>query len=261
MAILHVTNGDSAAGELRTLFPGDAVLPWRDSLTDGPLPPGLDLEEFSLERAGFLAHWSGMPPATVLAEMNARNSLLARHAGFSETVLWFEHDLYDQLQLIQILDWFRGRRANLKLLQAHDYLGELPAKSLAALFPLRQAVTQAQLDLASSAWQAFRSPDPRALEPLLEHRQELPFLAGAIGRLCEEFPWVSDGLTRTERTVARLRAEGITGRGELFVAFCRTEEPRWMGDSSFFRILDGARDRAPGWLWDSTRRRFVRRPS
>jgi len=259
--ILHITNGDSAGFDLQKLFPQDTVLPWRDSLTDGPVPAGLTLEAFSIARADFLAAWSSTPAATILAELQERNSLLTRHADFSETVLWFEHDLYDQLQLIQILDSFNGRGANLTLAQSHDYLGTMELPALAALFPLRRPVWHRQFELASAAWRAFTSPDPRALERFLEEDASLPYLAAAFERLCEEYPWAEDGLTRTERTIARLRAGGITDPGELFVAFSRTEEPLWMGDSSFFRILEGARDRATDWLWDSTRRRFVRRPS
>jgi hypothetical protein len=259
--ILHITNGDCAAVRLQELFQHDTVLSWRDSLTDGPVPPGLTLEEFSSVRAAFLASWSGHPLDAVLTEMRARDAMLARHADFSETVLWFEHDLYDQLQLIQILNWFDGRTCNLSLAQSGDYLGVISLQHLAALFPERKPVSSARLELASAAWCAFCSPDPRTLESFLENNDALPYLGAAIERLCEEFPSVDDGLTRTERTIARLRAGGITSPNELFGAFSKTEEPLWMGDASFFRILKGARDRSPDWLWDSTRRRFVRRPS
>lgn len=259
--ILHITNGDSAAVRLQKLFQHDTVLPWRDSLADGPVPPGLTLEDLSTVRAGFLASWSGRPLAAVLTELQARDALLARHADFSETVLWFEHDLYDQLQLLQILNWLDGCTCNLTLAQSGGYLGVIPLRDLAALFPERQPVSREQFELASAAWRAFCSPDPRALESFLEKDDALPYLAAAIERFCEEFPWMEDGLTRTERTIARLRAEGISDPRDLFAAFSKTDEPRCMGDSSFFRILEGARDRGSAWLWDSTRRRFVRRPS
>lgn len=259
--ILHITNGDNTGGTLQEIFPHGTVLPWRDSLTDGPAPPGLSLEAFSEVRASFLAGFSGQSPSATWAEFQARNDLLARHSEFSETVLWFEHDLYDQLQLLQLLTWFQNRPANLTLVQSSDYLGVIPAHQLAALFPMRQPVSRRQLDLAAAAWQAFCSPDPRALESFLEKDAALPYLAAAIERLCEEFPWVDDGLTRTERTIARLRATGITQPAQLFHEFSKAENPLWMGDTSFFRILNGARDRDAGWLWDSTRRRLVRRPS
>ena len=33
------------------------------------------------------------------------------HADFDRIELWFEHDLYDQLQLLQILAFFADERA------------------------------------------------------------------------------------------------------------------------------------------------------
>lgn len=257
---LHITNGDSAGNELRTLFPADAVLSWNDPLHDGPVPPSLPLRELSAVRAGFVAGVGWDAAEAALADFGRRDSVLENYADFCETVLWFEHDLYDQLQLIQLLDWFAGRGARLSLAQSSHYLGCLDRASLAALFEIRAPVTPSQFALAARAWQAFRSPDPRALEPLLEPQPDLPFLAAALLRHCEEYPWTTDGLSRTARTIATLRAQGISHPNELYRAFSATEDPVWMGDSSFFLRLEGRLVRETPWRWDPTRRRFALRP-
>ncbi|MGJ5813824.1 hypothetical protein [Paludibaculum fermentans] len=261
---LHITNGDSVVGTLQDSFPGDTILPWRDVLHDGPVPAGRPLSEFSAVRAHFLAAESGLPYAQVLSEFQERDGLLARYAEFDETVLWFEHDLYDQLQLIQILDWFATQAAdapNLRLIQADDYLGRMEPAHFTELYPARQAVSAAQLSLASAAWLAVRSADPAELEPLLVPNTELPFLAAALTRLCEEYPWTTDGLSRTQRTIRELKNQGITDRADLFTAFTRQEEAIWMGDWSFFRVLDGEPPRGTGWQWNATLRRFESHPS
>jgi hypothetical protein len=261
---LHITNGDSVVGSFQELFPADAVLPWRDVLHEGPVPPDLSLPELSEVRAHFLSAESGRPLEQLLADFRARDGLLARCAEFDEVVLWFEHDLYDQLQLIQILDWFQTQApgaTNLRLIQAEDYLGHMSPARFAELFPARMAVSPGQLNLAAAAWRAFQSADPADLEPFLAPRPELPFLAPALLRLCEEYPWTTDGLSRTQRIIRDLQRQGLTERGELFGAFSRQEEAIWMGDWSFFRILDGAPARGTGWQWNPTLRRFESRPS
>ncbi|MBI5085908.1 MAG: DUF1835 domain-containing protein [Acidobacteria bacterium] len=255
--ILHVTNGESAGGSLRRLFPADTVLCWNDVLHDGPVPPGLPLAELSEERARFIASCGWASYEDALAQFRHRDDLLARHCEFAGTVLWFEHDLYDQLQLIQILDRFDVPNSRLWLIQAGDYLGCMDLGRLSELWPLRRQVTHQQLAHAKAAWRAFRSPDPRALEPLLSPNEHLPYLPAALLRFCEEFPWTTDGLSRTQRAVAGLRARGLSGKDELFQAFSNAEDPRWMGDSSFFRILDGTAQPRRGWLWDAAGRRFV----
>ena len=55
MSTLHVTNGDVVGGTLIQAGFGDAVLPWRDVLHDGPVPGGLDAEALRNVRAQFLA--------------------------------------------------------------------------------------------------------------------------------------------------------------------------------------------------------------
>ena len=65
---------------------------------------------------------------------------------FEEVVLWFEHDLYDQLQLIQLLDWFSHQemgKIRLSIVQINSHagvkdfqgLGQLSGSQLARLFP------------------------------------------------------------------------------------------------------------------------------
>ena len=97
-ATLHITNGDSV--ELRDTGLPDEVLTWKDVLHEGPVPAGLTLEEMRSIRAYFLAEVSGQPESELLRGLEQRDQTLARFAEFEEVVLWFEHDLYDQLQLI-----------------------------------------------------------------------------------------------------------------------------------------------------------------
>src|ERR1051326_8074651 len=104
--MLHITNGDSAAAGIReTGVPGE-VLSWMDVLHEGPVPADLALEELRSVRAQFIAScgWTSFEEAVGL--FSRRDQMLADSLGQEEVVLWFEHDLYDQLQLIQILDWF-----------------------------------------------------------------------------------------------------------------------------------------------------------
>src|SRR5687768_11047360 len=104
--MLHITNGDCAVeGIQRSGVPGD-VLPWRDVLHEGPVPGGLELSELSALRAGYLAGGGYAGENELLEDFRVRDRALAGAGAADEVVLWFEHDLYDQLQLIQLLDWF-----------------------------------------------------------------------------------------------------------------------------------------------------------
>src|SRR5690348_10952206 len=106
MTMLHITNGDSAAGSLRAAgLPGE-VLAWRDVLAEGPAPAGLTLDELAPVRARFLASAGWARYDEALADLRRQYAALAAAPEQDEVVLWFEHDLHDQLQLAQLLDWF-----------------------------------------------------------------------------------------------------------------------------------------------------------
>jgi hypothetical protein len=85
-------------------------------------------------------------------------------SGEDEIALWFEHDLYDQLQLLQLLDWFAARPPQEKLsllcIGAHPEmanfsgLGQLTPAQLAALVPQRRAIIDEELALGQRYAQA-----------------------------------------------------------------------------------------------------------
>ncbi|MDA7946645.1 MAG: DUF1835 domain-containing protein [Hyphomicrobiaceae bacterium] len=240
---LIITNGDSAGELLRKAFTGTEVLPWRDVLHDGPVPLTDDLEELSEQRADFLAERGWSDPDTVRENFRARDRGLAHYEAFETVTLWFEHDLYDQLQLIQILDWFfgtPGRGAGLQLVQSDDFLGTQSVEQLAGLVKLSAPVSEVQLALASKVWSAFRQPEPSAFAKLLsEDLSALPYMEQAVRRMLQELPDANTGLARTQHQILVAINDGVTSPRDLFGAVERMEEAAFMGDWSFWAWLDG----------------------
>ncbi|HEV7640851.1 MAG TPA: DUF1835 domain-containing protein [Gaiellaceae bacterium] len=249
--MLHITNGDSVAVPLRqTALEGEAFA-WRDVYHEGPVRSG-ERSRLIDARAAFLSS-CGWGEADAI-----RDELLARDARFvdalrdgSEIVLWFEHDLYDQLQLIDLLA-LAGETGfdpeQLELIEIGSFpgrpgfrgLGELNVAELESLWPGRRTVTDEDTAGAQLAWEAVRRADPRGLaEVRLDPPPSRPFLAGAFGRLLEELPRVNDGLSRTERQLLLLLADGPLLTGALFVASQDLEEAPFHGDAWVLRTLEG----------------------
>src|SRR5262245_50206390 len=102
-ALLHVTNGESAGNTLRQTGLGGAVLPWQDVLHEGPVQD-VGRAELLRVRAGFLSKCGWGRQSTIRASLERRDrQLRAVLREGRRLVLWFEHDLYDQLQLIDVL--------------------------------------------------------------------------------------------------------------------------------------------------------------
>jgi Domain of unknown function (DUF1835) len=245
---VHVVNGDSVARTLADSTVRGPVVVWRDVLCEGPLPPG-DPAAVRAARAEFLAGAGFGSVATILADLEAVDAaLIAALDRGLETVLWFEHDLHDQLQLIQILARIADHPARdatrlitLDRFEGHPRfagLGELSAGELVTLWPGRRPIAAGAFAVATRAYAALRQPDPGGLAALAgEEIPSLPYLAAAIRRLLEERPWVS-GLGRSEQQILRAVAGGAHSRAEVFAETQKMEEAPYTGDDWLFRRIE-----------------------
>jgi len=125
-------------------------------------------------------------------------------------------------------------------------LGELTAPELAPLLDTRSPVTGAQYALAERAWSAFRQPTPDALDSLRgEDTSALPFLADALTRLLEEYPWTTDGLSRTERRLLELASEGSLNLSQAFARMGQGDRFFTITDLSLFDIAEAMTRTSP----------------
>ena len=197
-------------------------------LHEGPVRAGLSLEALSRERAQFIAAAGWGRREDVVDLFRQRDAAFRRAGEHDEIVLWFEHDLYDQLQLIQVLEGLSALRGPpISLVCEAEYLGAMAPERAAELFTLRNPVTRRHLQEASAAWAAFRSSDPQELHAL--RITAFPFLHAALRRHLQEFPWTTDGLSLLERRVLQALEGGPLPFAQLFRAVA--EEPAFLGDA------------------------------
>lgn len=238
---LNITNGDSAAATLGDAGIEGKTIAWRDVLHEGPVDSSLPLEALSKQRARFIAEQGWGDFGHVSGNFAERDHAIRHLDYFDEVVLWFEDDLYDQLQLIQLLDFFAagaGRGKKLSLIVVDGYIPPLSAKQIAALDQKRALVTQQQLDLARTAWRAFGSTDPTAVVDLLaQPTSALPYLSRALTRQLEEFPSADNGLSRSEREALTAIEAGHSTPVRAFLEVARLQESIFLGDLVFYSYL------------------------
>ncbi len=227
MPMLHVTNGTVALSRIHALGIGGEVIAWDDVLHEGPVPAGLGLAEMRELRAAFLAEFDAGPAAEISRAFEARDRALEAARG--EIVLWFEHDLYDQLQVLQVLDRLTPEQ-NVTTILADDYLGTQSDHQLRAWFHARRPLAAEEWQAAAEAWRLFRDPDPTGLSGF-EHPGAWDSLRSSIRRHLQQFPAVGTGLSRTERqTLAALTSRRLTPRELFLAANHAVEEAVFMGD-------------------------------
>ena len=256
---LHVANGHCTTRLIEQAhLPGRTSI-WADPLHEGPIADVGDAELVRL-RAADIAHGLGERVEDVEADLTSWRAAVDADHAYDELVLWFEHDLFDQLNLIQLLSRIgrdRPIRKPVSLVSIDSHpghpqfkgLGELSPADIAALFGRRRRVTPEQFAVALRAWDAFRSQERGRIESLLrEDTAALPFLAPALRRYLDEAPVEPGGLSRSER-----RLLDLLGRGpvDIHTAWRRMHDGEtafFITDTSFWSLLKGLAERTPALI-------------
>ena len=226
--MVHITNGDCVAEELRRWAGEPRLIVWHDVLHEGPVVAGLGLEELTAVRSAWLAEngYGG-------AKLEERDRQLRRLVARDSLWFWFEDDLYDQLQLLQALHfvWTEGLTASPHFLV--DIPRGMVVEEMAGLAAGKARVTAGMLELGARAWEMFTLG--RAGELLDWDLSALPHLRAAVERLLEHGPGDDN---RVRRTIVELLRGGGKTSGQLFGEYQKTEDRPCLGDTTFFWYLE-----------------------
>jgi hypothetical protein len=181
-------------------------------------------------------------PIKLIHEFERRDALVRRATDFDEVVLWFEHDLYDQLQLLQsltALEELKLEPGRVSVVQSDQYLANMTVDEIFRLLPKRRTAMPAVFKSARRSWERFTSSSASDLYAAAgEDAIGLPFLRSALQRLCEEYPWKRDGLSRSQRQALSAIAQGPGGPNELFARAQSWEEAYFLVERVFEKILE-----------------------
>lgn len=240
--MLHLHNGESTANTLREFgFPGEHVA-FREVLMAGPTPADLSPDKWLELRAKYLCEEYELKLDDRTSDLLTQEATLQRVSEYDEATLWFEHDLFCQINLIYLLDWFSKQspdETRLSLICIGEFpsvkdfrgLGQLTGEQLASLFDGRHEITEQEFSLAMRAWAAYCSSNPEPIQRLLEEdTSAMPFLAAALRLHLARFPSVKNGLGRIENKALELISDGATSFKSLFRKFAAADPAYGLGD-------------------------------
>ena len=207
---LHVANGSCTTDIIEAArLPGARSI-WANPLYEGPVPAGLSDDELLNIRARYLAGPDEHATVHPMNDLRVWRHVIADHESYDELVLWFEHDLFNQLNLIQLLTWIRGHPASrvASLICIGSFpgrrrfkgLGELSPEELAPLFDTRHPISDAEYISPGkpgrhSADQALK----RWTRSAMRTRPRCLTWARPSSAFCRSIRRPMDGLSRSER--------------------------------------------------------------
>ncbi|WP_334395664.1 hypothetical protein [Bradyrhizobium sp. AZCC 2289] len=246
MTRLILTADSSAAGALMGAHPGDLAIAIERRLIWGALLSGVQLDAFFAARTtqenGL--HWQDDSPSWRLEEFGVADLGLIELCTKCEAVeLWINPEPNAQLMLLWLLDYLRPHAnvtSRLALVQADFSIGNQLPRELAALRPQAVPVRNDHLEIAASAWAAWRAPTPQAWFDLLARDlKTFLHLRNTVISLLEELPMRGSGLGATEMRILELISAGHVHPYEVFPGHEKSNERRVFGYWEVGALLDG----------------------
>ena len=241
--MLHIRCGDDILDKLKEANLPGKYIRWADPLCQGPTPSGLTREQWRVTRAKFASDFYYVTLYCALDFLSQQDENLKDFSNHKEVILWFEHDLFDQIILIYLLNWFSQRslgKTKIELICSGKHLGYMDSKNLKNLFETKRQVTTQEFDIAQETWLAFCSSNPSEIQNLInQDSSPLPFLKGALIRHFQQFPSKKNGLNLTERFAMEVISSGEDQLLRIFEEVQRKEKNPWLGDTMFWPYLRG----------------------
>lgn len=248
---LHIVNGDAFGDKLRASGIDGDILVWRESLYEGPIGILMSDSVLLSIRASYMNSRHGIPEETFKSFTLQQEIALDKLAeDTEEVILWFEHDLFDQLMLCYLLSrlyTLPDRSFQLSLLSINQFpdidlfygLGQLTEDQINRLHYKWLPVSEDQLLVACKVWTAYSASEPQPMADLLEEDLSvLPFLKKALQVNIERYPSVENGLTAIQQLILDLLGEEEMSILSAFKQVSERAIGYGLGDLQFWGIMD-----------------------
>ena len=245
-AILHITNGDSTTNYLKSLnFSGDFIT-WREMLCEGKTTTDVGSENFWKNRFNFLKTSYKISKKTFIDYTLKEYRSLCNKKESNEIVLWFEHDLFCQINMLAVLSWIKTYRKgyHISLVCSGKVEGSKKLKGLSELtenqihqhYKNKIDLTQDDIEYADYIWQLYCSDSPLRLETVYKQNTSSPFyyLVAALEAHLLRFPSIKNGLNKIEnRVLQTANSNNLTSKNQLIGELLKNQETFGFGDIQY----------------------------
>lgn len=250
-SILHITNGDVTTNYLKELKFSGEFITWREMLCEGKTTSDVGSEDFWKNRFEFFKTTYKVSKQKFIDYTVKEYRNLCNKKNQKEIVLWFEHDLFCQINMLALISWLKryrkgyhislvcsGKVGNSKKMFS---ISELNEKQVNSHFKNRIELTQDDIEYADYIWQLYCSDSPLRLETVYKFNPMSPFqyLVSAIEAHLQRFPSIENGLNGIENTILKIsNNEKITSKKQLISILTKDKEVYGFGDIQYEHNID-----------------------
>ncbi|MEN1783771.1 MAG: DUF1835 domain-containing protein [Bacteroidota bacterium] len=248
--LLNITNGDCFTERLKSLPYKGEIITWREMLCEGKTLSNVGSESFWKTRFEFLNKNYSISKSWFVEKTLKEYRTLCNHKQEDRIVLWFEYDLFCQINMLAILSWLKTHRryAEISLVcsgrveGSDEYFGlnELSDEALAKLYQNKIVLTQDDLEYADYVWQLYCSDNPMHLQHVINDKAfQFDYLNNAIQGHLQRFPSIKNGLNALENQVLEVAlAKKPKSKKEFTALLLKTKSVYGFGHSQYDRMVN-----------------------
>ena len=248
-SLLHITNGDSLTDRLKALNLKGDIITWREMLCEGKTLTNVGSESFWKTRFEFLNKNYKVSKSWFVEKTLKEYRSLCNHKQQDQIVLWFEYDLFCQINMLAVISWLKTHRkyAHISLVCSGNEdetdkmygLGEVSDEKLLELYENRTELSMNDIEYADYVWQLYCSDNPIRLENLTDFKNyQFDYLSDAIKAHLKRFPTIKNGLNDVENHVLQLSFEKKPkSKRELLQSVLMDQGVYGFGDTQYDRII------------------------
>ncbi len=245
---IHVLAGDSLVEPFKKTNIEGEIIVCRECLIDGDLMAE-NLEEFWNLRDDYLSNSSIKPDNFYKEKVKGEFEKLIENADGNEINLWFEYELFCQVNLWFCLSLLSEKNVEIYIVypivkdekDIWKGFGYLAEDELKISFEQRIKISKDDIELGKDLWKAFQNKDFIELESLSEtEAKSFPTLKEVCKAACE----IETRPKNTLKNIMKdgdIMKDGETNFGEVFKEFNKREDIYGFGDLQVKKIFDHLR--------------------
>jgi len=225
---LHITNGDNTTLALQKLKIDGDIVTWREMLCEGKTTIDVGSESFWKSRFDFFSRNYKITKKHFINSTLKEFRNLCNHKYQEEIILWFEHDLFCQINMIAVISWLKKHRPNatIALVSPENKkdpkkslrLHKLAQKELVSFYTNRVVLTKEDIGYADYIWQLYCSKSPLQLQNIItDPHTHFKYLPDAIEAHLQRFPTIKNGLNKIENTILERALAGSYSSKKSFI--------------------------------------------
>lgn len=247
---LHITNGDSTTNVLRDLNFSGEIITWREMLCEGQTRTDVGSENFWKSRFNFFSSRYKVTKKQFIDYTVKEYRRLCNQKLQEEIVLWFEYDLFCQINMLAVISWLKEYRsgAHITLVCSGNEddsgrlygLGELAHDDIMRLYDKRITLTVDDIEYADYMWHLYCSNSPIQLQTQSKfNASQFKYLTPALEAHMMRFPTIKNGLNAIENDIL---TQVVNKKHKTKEALVKTmlQRPNYygFGDTQYFQKLN-----------------------